>query len=171
MEVDDLLREPGWTEDAAIGDQLPAPPGASARYYRHTDGRMLVVSSMPRLGFSATVYPDDAHVRRGIKAARELGVTGPRTVLDGLFPYGRDFPQHVNQLTATLAEAMECDPGLLDGSLESLERVDTFINDVGRIEIFGPDPDDSGLFPALVAYTGSVIANFTDGHHRVSSAL
>lgn len=81
-----------------------------------------------------------------------------RHVLSGRFPYGEEFPEHVDALVDDLAQRLKIDHDVLDNSFESLKVVESKVRRMGRKKASEP-----AIFSGLIAYTGEVMRTYLNG--------
>ncbi len=79
------------------------------------------------------------------------------------FPGGRGFINAVPQLAQELPAKLQLDADILNGSVDSLEHVDTAARRLGGHNLF----DDPAVLAPIVAYVGEVIREATGGHWAI----
>jgi len=103
----------------------------------------------------AVIHKNDRRIRESLER-RKMWLSGrvrARDVLYGRLPYGRSFPSTVLILIKRLEEEMRVPPDALDGSIESLSRVDDFIKARGASDVLSVElgPDRAGAFRLFAA--------------------
>jgi hypothetical protein len=142
-QVKELLQEEGWTKDEAFSRR-----SASGSVYRHTDGRVLE-AIVPGPGL---LYAGIDQFILELARVEKLKSMGAQHILKGRLPYAQDFPQHVPELIDQLAVRFKIPREELNGSVDSLTKVDEKIKRYGKRKTF-----ESDLFAMILAYAGEVL--------------
>jgi hypothetical protein len=148
IETNKLLTDPDWSENGEIFQHLKFAKG-----YVHKDGRVLklFVSGNGNLYESVDdVYRD--HMRF------EMLRAASRHMLQDNFPYGDDFPQHVQELIDLLSTHLKIPREELNGSWESLTKLEKAVEKYGTRKSL-----EFPVFPGLLAYSGEIMLRETNG--------
>jgi len=149
QQVKELLQEEGWTKDEAFSRR-----SASESVYLHTDGRVLE-AIVPGPGL---LYIGIRQFTLELERVEKLKSMGAQHILKGRLPYGEGFPQHVPALIDQLAVRFKIPREELDGTVESLTKIDEKIKRYGKRKTF-----ESDLFAIILAYAGEVLRLRTNG--------
>jgi hypothetical protein len=147
-EVEQLLTDPQWVRNEEVFKELPYPEG-----YIHTDGRVL---RLFRTG-SGQLYEnlEDFHKEQ---IGYQIIEQAEQQMWQDTNPFGQDFPQHVTELIDTLAVHLQIPRQQLDGSRESLTRLEKAVERYGMHKSL-----EFPVFAGLLAYSGEIMIRRTNG--------
>src|SRR5690348_3999508 len=143
-EVNELLADKGWKEDRMLTKFF----GGGKTYVHPENNFVLAVDWNGRRG---TLLLDKDVVYR---VASDPDTLRPRHMLQGIFPYGSDFPERSKPLAEKFLGNMraEINRPIDPNSRASLDAVDRFVAKKGARAFLRPDS-----FAELLAYVGNVL--------------
>jgi hypothetical protein len=151
-----LREDRNWVKNERLWAALN-PSSSSISIYKYPDGRVLYFYELTKGGVGRLFQSDEKfmeYVALRLKSREE----GDYHILRDKQPYKEAFPEHVSELIQTLGQKLRLKPEELDFSEDSLIRVDNAIRKYGKAKSL-----EVPVFPALVAYTGEVIAKAIGG--------
>jgi hypothetical protein len=151
-EVRELLADTQWTEDETMSKLF------HGKVYTHPDGRVLNVLTLGNSRPIARLYSRRDEFESLLQALEENQKFQAKHILQDRLPQGQDFVSRVPELINELAVILRIPRRDLNGSLDSLSRVDAKLKRIGREQSLQPP-----TFPALVAYVGEVMKQTTKG--------
>jgi hypothetical protein len=147
-ELNQVLADRDWVENDRIFKHFNGQKG-----YIHRDGRVLRLIGFGR----GVIYKSLDDVRRE-RERYEILMRHSGHVLKDNFPYGEDFPSYVPELINLLATHLQIPREELDGSWESLSKLDKAVVKYGLDKSF-----EFPVFPALIAYCSEIMIRKTNG--------
>ena len=151
--VRELLQDPSWVRNEMLEEAYyRSYHGLPEKFiYVHSSGEVLEVMPPRKTG---RLYNSRAEFEQYLQWMREPH--SPKHVLEGHMLYGKEFPEHLPQLIDDLAILLKIPRAELDGSLDSLLKVDSSIKKRGKRKCL-----EAPVFSAIVAYCGEVMCHQT----------
>jgi hypothetical protein len=154
----ELLAQSEWVLDKALTERLKGLLRSPTKksIYAHPDGRIFDFFHLDDRGRLYSTREDFFEMLEKIEEMNR----NPRAhhVLEGIFPYGKDFPEHVSKLVELLSQKFKIPFEELDKTVSSLLKVEDAIRKYGKRKSL-----ELPMFPAIVAYVGEVMCTQTNG--------
>ncbi|MGA7324679.1 MAG: hypothetical protein WBX25_09405 [Rhodomicrobium sp.] len=157
-----LMREAGGVHDRELAAEweraLGYPLGPAEEIVRLDNGRVLHIFRE-----SANIYASADDARQLLKLVEQVARREPNHPLGEPFPGGRGFVEALPRLLAELPSKIGVSANALNGSVESLERIDKAARRLGGQECL----DDPAILAPILAYAGEVMRGVTGGRWAI----